>query len=299
MEELSQNTNNKYPDSPYGRTLRFFDAVYPFDTEDIHYSDIFLSMNQCTSIDELFAVYHQLKDCCYKIRMRVSLNKLPIGVVKELEKGISFNDSIYSLINKDIENCYNENIFRLFKEKDNITPNICGEYYINLTSMYSPYKECIIREAKEKANIDVTELLDTINKRYFAFLEYWKEFKKFDWKMNGYQQAKQTVKDDYEYLKQFNWRQTSSDKSYYITIDDEEKKRRKEENELLRKKKEEEKRKTEEEEAERIKKTNSLSTVQIISIIIGAALFGLIFAAADAWAFALFGIFLLIMWGVK
>ena len=37
----------------YARTLRFFEAYYPYDNEDVHYADIMLSMNQLNTIDEL------------------------------------------------------------------------------------------------------------------------------------------------------------------------------------------------------------------------------------------------------
>ena len=51
----------------YARTLRFFEAYYPYDNEDIHYANVMLSMNQCKTIDELIAVRECLKEKIKKI----------------------------------------------------------------------------------------------------------------------------------------------------------------------------------------------------------------------------------------
>ena len=61
---------NDYNEYTYGRTLRFFEAYYPYDTEDVHYANVMLSMNQCKTIDELIAVRERLKEKIKKNRRR-------------------------------------------------------------------------------------------------------------------------------------------------------------------------------------------------------------------------------------
>lgn len=72
---------SKYDDYTYGRTLRFFEAYYPYDTEDVHYDNVMLSMRQCKTIDELIAVRERLKEKAEKVRSYTILDKIPQNIV--------------------------------------------------------------------------------------------------------------------------------------------------------------------------------------------------------------------------
>ena len=58
---------NDYSGYSYARTLQFFEAYYPYDTEDVHYADVVLSMNQCKSIDEMVPILDRIKKKIEKI----------------------------------------------------------------------------------------------------------------------------------------------------------------------------------------------------------------------------------------
>jgi hypothetical protein len=220
---------------PHARTLRFFEAYYPYDVEDVHYSEVLMLMNVCSSIDELISVREFVKGKISKISQS-SIEKIPDDISKELSecisKVLSWNIICFHRLKRnlraDVNSCYDENIFRLFKECKTITEDFCGECFINLSfcSKYSKYKDLISHEAKERAGLHVSELLETIAKRYEDFRKHWHEYKEFKEEMNGYNEAKQTVEEDFEYLKQFNWRLLPWQKSYYSEIDREEIKKR-------------------------------------------------------------------------
>ena len=287
----------------YARTLRFLEAYYPYDNEDIHYADVMLSMNQCKTIDELIAVRERLKEKVEKI-LYYNVGKLPKDIINEISKSSSStyypsSTTIKENLRADINSCYDENVFRLFKERNTITANLCGECFINLSLCWqgSKYKELIIIEAKAKANLDVEELLESIAKRNKDFVEHWNIFKGFEKGMNGYNSAKKVVEDDFEYLQQFNWRLLPGQKSLYSEIDREEQKKRAEQAKILIEQREEELRKREKhakflkeqrEEKERQKKLeeenkrNKDVAIKIVSIIIGS----LIIIGIMIWIFS-------------
>lgn len=287
----------------YARTLRFLEAYYPYDNEDIHYADVMLSMNQCKTIDELIAVRERLKEKVEKI-LYYNVGKLPKDIINEISKSSSStyypsSTTIKENLRADINSCYDENVFRLFKERNTITANLCGECFINLSLCWqgSKYKELIINEAKAKANLDVEELLESIAKRNKDFVEHWNIFKGFEKGMNGYNSAKKVVEDDFEYLQQFNWRLLPGQKSLYSEIDREEQKKRAEQAKILIEQREEELRKREKhakflkeqrEEKERQKKLeeenkrNKDVAIKIVSIIIGS----LIIIGIMIWIFS-------------
>lgn len=206
----------KFDEHTYSRTLRFFEAYYPYDTEDVHYADVMLSMNQCKTIDELIAVRERLKEKAEKVRNYTILNKIPNNILDELSKvakmdSVLYQDKTYRIksnIESDANSCYDENLFRLFKESNEITEETCGECFVNMTYCVpnSAYYDKIIIEAKERAGLDVSELLNTIARRYKEFGEHWNFYNGFKDGMNGYNAAKKAVEDNLEYLKQFNWR---------------------------------------------------------------------------------------------
>lgn len=290
------NNLNNYP---YERTLRFFEAYYPYDVEDVHYSEVLLSMNQCSSIDELLSVRERLKDKINNIDL-YELLKLKNDVNKKLSSCDSSivdtysYDEMESNLRADVNSCYDDNIIRLLKERETITANACGECFINLShcSKNSSYKDVIIHEAKKRANIDVTDLLEKIAKRYEDFSEHWNAYIKFVEGMNGYLPAKQAVEDDFDYLKQFNWRLVPSEKSLYSEIDREE-----------IKKKEKLKRKKIEEELIKIKKKRRDSKIKIVIGIIVFVIILVLFwmygpsGGLENWIFAIIVILALLKKG--
>ena len=257
----------KYDEYTYGRALRFFEAYYPYDTEDVHYADVMLSMSQCKTIDELIAVRERLKVKINKINQN-NMSKLPDDISRELSecvsKVLSWNNACFKRLKenlkKDVETCYDENIVRLLREKEQITDTFCGECFVNSSncSTNSNIKESIIRVAKEKANLDIAVLLEEIAKRYSAFYEHWWKYKDYTKDMNGYLPAKQLVADDFTYLVKFDWRNASS---YHEFLPKKE----------IRKERDS-KEKEEEERKQKELRNKAIATI-IIKVIIGVILF--------------------------
>lgn len=273
---------NKYT---YARTLRFLEAYYPYDNEDVHYANVMLSMNQCKTIDELIAVRERLKEKIKKVSdfLFSDKDKLPKELTEELSKRnvevpskniVRFqlwDEIVQENLGDDVESCYDENIFRLFRECDTITPQTCGEFFINLSCCEekSKYIVPITNVAKERSNIDVSELLVKIAKRYNDFGEHWKKFKEFKEGMNGYNPAKKVVEDDFAYLKQFNWRLLPNQRTLYSEIDREEQKKREEHAKHLkeqREKKAEEERKHNEDAIR--KKRKKMILIIVLGVIV-------------------------------
>ena len=300
----------------YTYALRFLEAYYPYDNEDVHYADVMLSMNQCKTIDELISVRERLKEKVEKI-LYYNVGKLPKDIIDEISKSNSstsypLHTTIKDNLKADINSCYDENVFRLFKENETLTANLCGECFINMSlcGEGSKYKELIINEARVKANYDAEELLDTIAKRNKDFVEHWYTFKGFEKGINGYNSAKKVVEDDFEYLKQFNWRLLSGQKSLYSEIDREEQKKRAEQARILLEQREEERRRRERhvkflkeqrEEKERQKKLeeenkrNKDVAIKIVSIIIGSLIIIGIMIWISSWGKEVVNIFLFIL----
>lgn len=309
---------NDYSNYSYGRILRFFDAYYPYDNEDIHYSEVIISMNQCSTIDELISIRERLKE---KVKKITDFKILPKDIIKELS--IINNRQLYGSIQDnlihDIDSCYDENILRLLSESDNITEQLCGECFINLSYCFelSENKDLIIQLANERAKIDVSELLVTIAKRYESFKEHWIEFKRFNKEMNGYNSAKKVVEEDFEYLKKFKWRLLPWEKEYYFEIDreeqqkkeqlwkdqlieDEKRREQHDKNILMNEKKRNDLLELKGKKSEKKRDKNALSTGEIIAlIIVGGAIGALLASPLGPWAFAILGILLLFKMGVK
>lgn len=258
-----------YSEYSYRRALRFFEAYYPYDVEPVHYEEVMLSMTQCKTIDELLSVRERLKKKIKKIDLYLT-NKLPEDIFNEITSCDSrvstiYFDKIKTNLIADVNSCYDENIFRLLRENETVTANACGECFINLStsSTHSQFKDLIIQEAKERANVDVTELLDSISKRREDFEKHWSTLNGFKKEMNGYFPAKQTVEEDFTYLKQFNWRLLPNEKALYSIIDIEEIGKRKE-REKLRKEHEVKRIKQIEEKWKLRKKENEIKKRKIL-----------------------------------
>ncbi len=299
---------NDFSEYKYGRVLRFFDAYYPYDTEDIHYSEVLLSMNNCSSIDELITIRERLKKKIKTIKAE-PLSKMPKEIIEESIKFCSIHDTLYtaleSNLRSDVNSCYDENVLRLLRETKEITANFCGECFLNLSDCVerSENKVLIINEAKERANIDVSDLLETIAQRYEDFRNHWTKYKGFEIGMNGYDAAKQDVEDDFEYLKQFNWRLLPEEKKEYRVIDREEIKKKEEEEKALRIaqiEKEEKERIREEQKREKERKREKREKIFNITVgVIAMIIIGVLAYYLDNWFFAILIIFLLLKAGLK
>lgn len=288
----------------YARTLRFFEAYYPYDNEDIHYADVMLSMNQCKSIDELIKVREHLRSKIKKMDSTPMFYKLQGEFIEELSKDKSVNLpwNFKEILSEDTNSCYDENVFRLFKDSKIITENICGEFFINLSNCNkkSPYIELIASEAKERSNIEVTELLFTIAKRYKVFGKHWEKYKEFEKGMNGYNFAKEVVEDDFEYLRQFNWRLLPEQISLYGEIDREAQKRKKVHAKFLKEQKEERERqeKLEEEKKRKREKTNETIWAVIGSIVVLGIIIAIFSGGGENYLFAIVIILALMKAGI-
>ena len=85
----------KFDEYTYGRTLRFFEAYYPYDTEDVRYADVMLSMNQCTTIDELITIRERLKGKVKSIDYYGLANKVPKDIIDELSNSTPSQSVVY------------------------------------------------------------------------------------------------------------------------------------------------------------------------------------------------------------
>ena len=116
----------------YGRTLRFFEAYYPYDNEDVHYADVLLSMGNASSIDELISIRERIKKKIDNLDSS-KYNEIPKNIIDDISKSISYFSSyseplrsrVNSNLRQDVNSCYDENLFRLFKECSTITAESC------------------------------------------------------------------------------------------------------------------------------------------------------------------------------
>ena len=51
---------NDYSKYSYARSLQFFEAYYPYDTEKVNYAELMLSMNKLSTIDELLSIRNRI-----------------------------------------------------------------------------------------------------------------------------------------------------------------------------------------------------------------------------------------------
>ncbi|SHL73380.1 hypothetical protein SAMN04488494_0598 [Xylanibacter ruminicola] len=213
-----------YDEHPYARTLRFFEAYYPYDTEDVNYAELMLSMDKLSTIDELFTVRNRIIDKHFT--SGIYLLKMPKDVCEPLAIGSRdrFGQSYRSMstlhnnIKKDVCEYYNANVIRLFKDSKEVSYSICGEFIVNLSKESAKYEEQIneiVQCAKVVHNIDVDSLSKELYSRKKSLHEKRLRFDKFEKGMNGYVSAKQDVQEDLDFLIGFKWRMTSFEKERY------------------------------------------------------------------------------------
>lgn len=271
---------NDYSKYSFARTLRFFEAYYPYDTEKVNYADLMLSMNKLSTIDELLSVRNRIIEKYFKDY--IVLCKLPkeiciplaVGSHEDFGQSGSSVRALNHTIDQDVYDCFNTNVFRLFKESKEPTLSSCGECIVNLTEFSEKYDKQInevVQYSKEVYNIDAEELSKEIVSRKKSLHKNWREFKDFKEEMNGYQSAKQKVKDDLDFVLKYKWRPTKYDKELYGDFLPLEMRNIP--------------------ESQNKKSDNDLSAGQIISIIIG----GLLVGALIAWAGSLFFLFLILI----
>ena len=121
-------------------------------------------------------------------------------------------------MNKEVYECFNANIIRLFKESKEPTISFCGEYIVNMSSGSSTYDEQIkeiLQYAKEVYNIDAEELSKELCSRKARLHTRRVSFNNFKEGMNGYISAKQKVQEDLDLVLKYKWRLTKFEKNLY------------------------------------------------------------------------------------
>ena len=214
---------NDYSKYSYARSLQFFEAYYPYDTEKVNYAELMLSMNKLSTIDELLSIRNRIISKYFK--NYIVLCKLPKEICIPLAIGSNerfgqSGNSVRALnhtIDQDVYDCFNTNVFRLFKESKEPTLFSCGECIVNLTEFSEKYDKQInevVQYSKEVYNIDAEELSKEIVSRKKSLHKNWREFKDFKEEMNGYQSAKQKVKNDLYVDLKYKWRPTIYDEKF-------------------------------------------------------------------------------------
>ena len=213
-----------YKKHPYARTLRFFEAYYPYDTEKVNYAELMLSMDKLSTIDELFSVKNRILDKYFEID--IILLKMPQDICQPLAEG-SFEpfgqsgrslDALDNNIKKDVCGCYNVNIIRLYKESKESNLLYCGECIVNMSKESANYNKQIkeiVQYAKEVYNIDAEELSKELCSRKTRLDKRRMRFDDFKEGMNGYLSVKQEVQEDLDYIMKYNWRLTNCEKDRY------------------------------------------------------------------------------------
>ena len=208
----------------YARTLRFFEAYYPYDTEKVNYAELMLSMDKLSTIDELFSIRNRILDKYFD--MEIILLKMPEDACQPMAEGSleTFGQSTRSLDaisdnkRKDVNGCFNANIIRLFKESNEPTLLFCGECIVNMSKESANYNKQIkeiVQYAKEVYNIDAEELSKELCSRKTRLDKRRIRFDDFKEGMNGYLSVKQEVQEDLDYIMKYNWRLTNSEKDRY------------------------------------------------------------------------------------
>lgn len=213
---------NDYSKYSYERTLRFFEAYYPYDTEKVNYADLMLSMNKQSTIDELLSIRNRIIRKHFKDYIVFKLPKeicVPLAVGSNERFGQS-GRSVIALnhtIDQDVYYIFNTNVFRLFKELKEPTLSSFGECIVNLTEFSEQYEkqiEEVVQYSKDVYNIDAEELSNEIVSRKKSLHKNWREFNDFKEEMNGYQSAKQKVMDDLDFVLKYKWRPTIYDEKF-------------------------------------------------------------------------------------
>lgn len=217
MEDL----NNNYVGHPYARTLRFFDAYYhcPYYYSRSNYAELMLSMDKLTTIDELFNTRILISHNWFKSKI---IEGLPIEICAPLAGRYEYTfrqdyrsvDELRRNMLQDVYDCFNTNIFRLFKESKEPTILSCGEYIVNLTDLSEKYDEQIkeiVQYAKDVYHIDAEELSKEIRSRKESFHNNLRKIKDLEKTTNDYQSAKQKIQDDLNFFFKYKWRTSRYD----------------------------------------------------------------------------------------
>ena len=215
---------NDFNGHPYARTLRFFEAYYPYDTEKVNYAELMLSMDKVSTIDELFSIRNRILDKYFE--MDIILLKMPQDACQPLTAGSLERfgqsgrtlDAIRDNKRKDIDGCFNANIIRLFKESKDPNLLFCGECIVNMSKDSENYDEQIkeiVQYAQEANNIDAEELSKELRLRKESLHKKRLDFDNYEEGMNGYQSAKQKIQEDFDFVMKYKWRLTKFDKDRY------------------------------------------------------------------------------------
>lgn len=223
---MKENMHNNYVGHPYARTLRFFEAYYrcPYAYSSENFAELMLSMDKLTTIDELFEMKLLITNKHFKTN--IIIQNLPYEICAALagRYGYLFRQDYRAIeelrhnMLQDVYDCFNTNVFRLFKESKEPTIVSCGECIVNLTELSEKYDEQIkeiVQYAKNVYHIDAEELSKEIRSRKESLYKNLRKFKDLNKKSNNYKSTKQKIKDDLDFVLKYKMRTLGSDKELF------------------------------------------------------------------------------------
>jgi hypothetical protein len=217
-----ENIHNNFVGHPYARTLRFFEAYSHYDhRQGENYVFMMLSMDKLNTIDELFS--RKLFITGKNFKADIIMKELPIEICAPLagfykytiRQNYSGVVEVRHNILQDVYDCFNANIFRLFKESKEPTIVSCGEYIMNLTELSEKYDEQIkeiVQYAKDVYHIDAEELSKEIRSRKKNLYKNLRKIKDLNEESNDYQTTKQKIQDDLDFVLKYKLRMSGYDK---------------------------------------------------------------------------------------
>ena len=215
--------HNNYVGHPYARTLRFFEAYShcPYDYPGENFAVLMLSMDKLNTIDELFSI--RLRITNKRFKRNIIEKELPIEICTPLAGRYEYTfgqdyrgvDEVRHNMLQDVYDCFNTNVFRLFKESKEPTIVSCGECIVNLTELSEKYDEQIkeiVQYAKDMYHIDAEELSNEIRSRKESLYKNLRKIKDLKKNTNDYQSTKHKIQDDLDFVLKYKLRMSGYDK---------------------------------------------------------------------------------------
>jgi hypothetical protein len=219
---MKENMHNNYVGHPYARTLRFFEAYShcPYAYSSENFAELMLSMDKLTTIDELFEMKLLITNKHFKTN--IIIQNLPYEICAALagRYGYLFRQDYRAIeelrhnMLQDVYDCFNTNVFRLFKESKEPTIVSCGECIVNLTELSEKYDEQIkeiVQYAKDMYHIDDEELSNEIRSRKESLYKNLRKIKDFKKNTNDYQSTKHKIQDDLDFVLKYKLRMSGYD----------------------------------------------------------------------------------------
>ena len=162
----------------YGDFLEYLDREYEHSTDPTDYADVMLKMNSTKSFNKLLSVYNVLDE----------LEPLKDSDYSESKQRISVYEVIYKIDYEALNQCYNENLVRLYKELDGHDKKIFSKYYINIRECKNSntFKSELLRTAKCSFGIDYSTLAAEIDDKKSSYYESIGRIQYLEKGTNGY-----------------------------------------------------------------------------------------------------------------